>query len=94
MYSQNYQEYCSRVRQIVELSQADDGEDEDGDCDGEEEEDDEASQALAAQSVHSSAQAAQEEERKGDDEDENEGTMLWKTIDDMPVLIEHDCEFR
>jgi hypothetical protein len=25
---------------------------------------------------------------------ENEGTMLWKTIDDMPVLIEHDCEFR
>ena len=22
-----------------------------------------------------------------------EGTMLWKTVDNMPVLIEHDCEF-
>jgi hypothetical protein len=21
------------------------------------------------------------------------GTMLWKTIDDMPCLIEHDCDF-
>jgi len=25
---------------------------------------------------------------------ESEGTMLWKTIDDMPVLIEHDCDFK
>jgi len=25
---------------------------------------------------------------------EDEGTMLWKTIDDMPVLIEHDCDFE
>jgi hypothetical protein len=23
----------------------------------------------------------------------DEGTMLWKTVDNMPVLIEHDCEF-
>ena len=21
------------------------------------------------------------------------GTMLWKTIDEMPCLIEHDCDF-
>ena len=23
----------------------------------------------------------------------DKGIMLWKTIDDMPCLIEHDCEF-
>jgi hypothetical protein len=23
----------------------------------------------------------------------DKGTMLWKTIDDMPCLIEHDCDF-
>lgn len=22
-----------------------------------------------------------------------EGTMLWKSVEDMPVLIEHDCDF-
>ena len=24
----------------------------------------------------------------------NDGIMLWKTIDNMPCLIEHDCEFK
>jgi hypothetical protein len=24
----------------------------------------------------------------------DQGTMLWKTVDDMPVLIEHDCDFE
>ena len=40
MYSQNYQEYCSRVRAVVEKSQEDEGGDyvdENGDEDGEEE---------------------------------------------------------
>jgi hypothetical protein len=23
-----------------------------------------------------------------------QGVMLWKTVDDMPVLIEHDCDFE
>ena len=36
MYSQNYQEYCSRVRQVVEQSQLD-IDDEDVDDDGENE---------------------------------------------------------
>jgi hypothetical protein len=24
---------------------------------------------------------------------ENSGTMLWKTVEDMPCLIEYDCNF-
>ena len=24
----------------------------------------------------------------------DDGLMLWKTIDNMPCLIEHDCEFK
>ena len=23
----------------------------------------------------------------------NDGVMLWKSVEDMPVLIEYDCEF-
>lgn len=23
----------------------------------------------------------------------NDGVMLWKSVEDMPVLLEHDCEF-
>ena len=26
--------------------------------------------------------------------DKEKGITLWKTIDDMPCLIEHDCDFE
>jgi len=40
MYSQNYQEYCSRVRQVVELSQAEGDEIGDDEVDNEVPDDD------------------------------------------------------
>lgn len=59
MYSQNYQEYCSRVRTCVENSQEDAGDDDDDLEDGEEEQeaDQEGEGSVAVQ-------AADEEESK------------------------------
>ena len=27
-------------------------------------------------------------------ENESDGVMIWKTIEGMPCLIEHDCDFK
>ena len=59
MYSQNYQEYCSRVRQCVEQSQVDvddDDEDEDGDEAAEEDDEEKADvDESAADQSHASS---------------------------------------
>eukprot|EP00806_Schmidingerella_arcuata_P006404 Macronucleus_6831.p1 GENE.Macronucleus_6831~~Macronucleus_6831.p1 ORF type:complete len:147 (+),score=27.49 Macronucleus_6831:1-441(+) len=93
MYSQNYQEYCSRVRQCVEQSQQDVDDDDEDDANANEQEEDaaaeggenEQSHASAAAASHSqpvAAAAANDEESKQEEGDsEDEGTMNVDQID-------------